>query len=105
MPLKQYPGDKEPRTYTDEESAAIDELFRDVIHSSDTRTKCICACVDIIDANCENPARFCATCRRRNRCHINVKLAHDALFGVTGLSDTWNHVKWKALMKWRQTFK
>ena len=105
MSLIQYPGDKEPRNYTEEEKEAIDRLYFDVIDNPDTKRKCLCACVDIVDMNCENPSRMCASCRRRNRCNITVKLAHDALCGVTGLNDTISHDKWPALMKWRNTYK
>lgn len=105
MPLIQYPGDKEPRTYTDEEKEAIDKMYADIVNNQDTRIKCVCACIDILDMNCENPSRICASCRRRNRCDLSVKLAHDALCGCVGIKDTIRHDKWHALMKWRNTFK
>ena len=105
MPLIQYPGDKEPRTYTDEEKAAIDEMYADIVHNQDTHIKCVCACIDILDMNCENPSRICAACRKRYKCNLSVKLAHDALCGCGGIKDTPYHVKWHALMKWRNTLK
>ena len=104
MPLIQYPGDKEPCSYTDEEKEAIDELYSEMLHREDIHIKCVRACVDILDLNCVSPTRICAACRKRDECNVSVKLAHHAICSVFfGTNDTLNRSKWYALVKWRNT--
>lgn len=65
---------------------------------------CMSAVINILDMNCVNPNRFCATCKETKKCHLAVKIAHDALCGVCGLGDDVQSTKWFALRNWKQEY-
>ena len=88
------------------------------IYEKSQANDCKSACITILDSNCENPYRCCLGCERSKKCHIAVKLAHDALVGVMGLShimgvpiskdskaigDTF-YKEWKALTDWQKEY-
>ena len=65
---------------------------------------CKSAVIDILDMNCINPNRVCYTCSETRKCHLAVKIAHDALCGVLGLCDDFQHTKWFELRNWKQEY-
>ena len=65
---------------------------------------CVAAVIMILNMNCENPSRACASCKRCSKCRLSVKIAHDAFCGVAGLPDDIDHTNWHIARVWQENY-